>query len=157
MGLRIDAAMALRLSPCGRVCNYMNTLLDKAKDKLLDWLLPLIGGALLGLLVLFTDYAITVLEKFPPKAVLMLLSGQMIVIFLLGTWLIRLRPRFVEHKGAFFKKKRGGGYHEAVYCGVCKKPASTGSYHVASHYKCSCGWQSEITKGELEYELTKLP
>ena len=66
------------------------------------------------------------------------------------------RPKFVEHRGAFFKRNPAGGYHDAVYCGVCKKPTATGSYHVASNFKCSCGWQSEFTKGDLPYAIKKL-
>ncbi len=91
-----------------------------------------------------------------PIALLWLLILLLTICIVLGSLLILFRPRFVEHKGAFFKRKPGDGYHEAVYCGACKKPTATGSYHTASHFKCICGWESEITKGDLPYVIKEL-
>lgn len=59
--------------------------------------------------------------------------------------------QFTEYRGAFFKRKPDGGYHEAVYCGICKSPTATGSYHIASYYKCKCGWVSSFNKGDFPY------
>lgn len=35
------------------------------------------------------------------------------------------RDEFVEARGALFKRKIGGGYHETVYCPGCKMPLSS--------------------------------
>src|SRR5687767_554652 len=32
---------------------------------------------------------------------------------------------FIEHRGAYFKRKPDGSYHRAVYCPICRNP--TGS------------------------------
>lgn len=39
------------------------------------------------------------------------------------TALTRL-DQFEEHRGAFFKRKSKGGYHDAAYCPVCHIPLS---------------------------------
>lgn len=64
--------------------------------------------------------------------------------------------QFTEHKGAFFKHKPDGDYHEAVYCGICKSPTSTGSTHVDSYYKCKCGWVSNFTYGNFKHIFKEL-
>lgn len=44
---------------------------------------------------------------------------------------------YVEHAGALFKRKPGGGYHLSVYCPSCKKPAST----IGGMIMCApCSW-----------------
>lgn len=32
------------------------------------------------------------------------------------------KDEFIEYEGALFKKKRGGGYHEVVFCPLCRAP-----------------------------------
>ena len=60
---------------------------------------------------------------------------------------------FVEHRGALFKRKPGGGYHQAVYCPVCRTPA--GSHHTLP-YDCRCGWSADFSKFDLDRILTEL-
>lgn len=44
---------------------------------------------------------------------------------------------YVEHAGALFKRKPGGGYHLSVYCPSCKKPTST----IGGMVMCApCSW-----------------
>jgi hypothetical protein len=45
---------------------------------------------------------------------------------------------FVEHRGALFKSKADGGFHNAVYCPSCKRPA--GHLNRRMPFTCSCGW-----------------
>ncbi len=53
---------------------------------------------------------------------------------------------FVEHRGALFKKKPGGGYHLAVYCPNCHK--STSNFERNIVFRCSsCDWCSSF-KGD---------
>jgi hypothetical protein len=37
----------------------------------------------------------------------------------------KAKDEFVEARGALFKRKPGGGYHEVVYCPSCKMPLSS--------------------------------
>lgn len=57
--------------------------------------------------------------------------------------------QFKEYKGAFFKRKNGGGYHEAVYCGTCKSPtAPEGKVgFLDDRFICQCGWKSSFNVG----------
>jgi len=68
-----------------------------------------------------------------------------------------ISEQFTEYHGAFFKRQQGGGYHEAVYCGHCKKSTSIGTYHTAAHYKCTCGWVSDFSAGDFKFIFSKLP
>lgn len=36
-----------------------------------------------------------------------------------------IKNQFVEHRGAFFKRKPSGGYDKAVYCPHCQSPLSS--------------------------------
>lgn len=63
---------------------------------------------------------------------------------------------FVEHHGAFFKRKPGDGYHLAVYCPVCH--ISTSSFENTMPYYCSkCGWQAVFDGLELKTIMQDLP
>jgi len=63
---------------------------------------------------------------------------------------------FVEHRGAFFKRKPEGGYHLAVYCPRCHE--STGSLHEEMPCVCSaCDWYSGFSSGQLASILKELP
>jgi hypothetical protein len=54
---------------------------------------------------------------------------------------------FVEHRGALFKRKPGGGYSDQPYCFVCKKPLS--SHMGMLPYSCMCGYSADFTGGDL--------
>ena len=125
------------------------------QSKAIEWLIPVLGVTLLGWLAIAREYIESIIQT-QPKWVLRLLILLLTISVVLGSWLVRLRPNFVEYKGSFFKRKSGGGYHDAVYCGICKSPLFTDSYHVASIFKCKCGWVSEITKGSLPYDIKGL-
>ena len=60
---------------------------------------------------------------------------------------------FVEHRGALFKRKPGGGYHLAVYCPTCKKSCS--SNHTLP-YDCSCGWSADFAGWQLQSVINEL-
>jgi len=64
---------------------------------------------------------------------------------------------FIDYKGANFKRKPSGGYHEVVYCGICKSPTSTRSQLAASYYQCKCGWVSSFTFEEFDTIFKELP
>lgn len=68
----------------------------------------------------------------------------------------KTEEEFVEHRGALFKKKPGGGYHLAVYCPNCRQPA--GSIHAVMPFSCGQRhWSSAFTSGDLEKILKELP
>ena len=64
--------------------------------------------------------------------------------------------QFVEHRGALFKRKPDGTYHEAVYCPLCQKP--TGSLIDEMVYSCteSCGWVGTFTPRQLQKVMAEL-
>jgi hypothetical protein len=63
---------------------------------------------------------------------------------------------FVEHRGALFKRKPGGGYERAVYCPKCQ--VSTSSLEKMLPYHCgACRWCADFTGRELDEVLKELP
>ena len=63
---------------------------------------------------------------------------------------------FVEHRGALFKRKSGGGYEHAVYCPDCRR--STFSMEKFLPYFCDkCQWGTDFTGKELDDVLKELP
>jgi len=125
--------------------------------KILEWLLPLLGAFLLGIYYLVEAWLANILGTLQPTTTARILGTLVVVCILLLAYIFLTRARFTEHRGAFFKRKRGGGYHEVVYCGICKFPTSTRSSQVASYYKCKCGWVSSFTQGEFEIIFKQLP
>ncbi|OHB61681.1 MAG: hypothetical protein A2167_05160 [Planctomycetes bacterium RBG_13_46_10] len=91
------------------------------------------------------------------SAISLWLSVLLVSVVLQHRSLRLTSAQFTEYKGAFFKRKPDGGYHEAVYCGICKSPTATGSYHIASYYKCKCGWVSSFNKGDFPYIFKQIP
>jgi hypothetical protein len=66
------------------------------------------------------------------------------------------REEFVEHHGAFFKRKPGGGYHEAVFCPSCHGPMS--SLQGMLPYVCQrCSTVLDFTSRDLEGIMRCLP
>lgn len=59
------------------------------------------------------------------------------------------RDEFVEARGALFKRKPGGGYHEAVYCPRCKMPLSS----FGGDFPYSC----DRCKIHLDFSLSDVP
>jgi hypothetical protein len=54
---------------------------------------------------------------------------------------------FQEERGALFKRRAGGGYHNAVYCPKCHH--STAPFPPGAEFCCDCGWFSSFTEREL--------
>ena len=61
---------------------------------------------------------------------------------------------FVEKRGALFKRRAGGGYHNAVYCPRCRQ--STSPFLPGEEFSCKCGWFSSFTERELQRVLNAL-
>ena len=145
----------------------MKVLMDMLlKDMLPTLWLRLIAGAIVPLLVgawtipkLLEEIGLQVPQQQKP-----LLLGTLIVSVIL-LWLIVLlvcvvlqhrsyrlsSEQFIEYRGAFFKRKSGGGYHQAVYCGSCKLPTAIASkiQFLDEPFICKCGWKSNFNLGEF--------
>ena len=145
----------------------MNALLDTLlKDMLPTIWLRLIAGSVAPLLGaawaipnLLEEIGLQVPQQQKP-----LLLGTLIVSVIL-LWLIVLlvcvvlqhrssrlsSEQFIEYRGAFFKRKHGGGYHQAVYCGSCKQPTAIASktQFLNEPFICKCGWKSSFNIGEF--------
>jgi hypothetical protein len=64
--------------------------------------------------------------------------------------------QFVEHRGAFFKRKPEGGYHLAVYCPICRHSAD--SPEGVLPYCCTRdNWFAEFDRRGLEKIIKELP
>jgi len=63
--------------------------------------------------------------------------------------------QFEEERGALFKRRAGGGYHQAVYCPKCHQSAS--SFPPGAEFNCNCGWSSSFTARELSDVMSQLP
>ncbi len=63
---------------------------------------------------------------------------------------------FVEHRGAFFKRRPGGGYHQAVYCPRCRNPM--GSLEKIAPYSCNaCLIMLDFNGNALPRIMEELP
>ena len=60
-----------------------------------------------------------------------------------------------EERGAYFKRRVGGGYHDAVYCFRCFQ--STSPFPPGEQFSCQCGWFSSFTEDALPNILRALP
>ena len=68
----------------------------------------------------------------------------------------RHQEEFVEHRGAFFKRKPGGGYHLTVYCPRCHN--STYSFQGITPFACeACKWLADFTGKQLKSIMNELP
>lgn len=64
--------------------------------------------------------------------------------------------QYLEHRGAAFKRKAGGGFHAAVYCPACH--VSTAPFPPGAEYNCSrCNWHSQFVEADLGKILKELP
>ncbi len=61
---------------------------------------------------------------------------------------------FKEYKGALFKRRPEGGYHEAVYCPRCKIAMSAKA--LGSPFRCFCGFTTHFNKIALNAILKEL-
>ena len=61
--------------------------------------------------------------------------------------------RFVEYRGAKFRRKPSGGFEEAVYCPSCE----TGMVEFHPEYVCArCGAATSFSKGQLQAVLREV-
>jgi hypothetical protein len=67
------------------------------------------------------------------------------------------KEELVEHRGAFFKRKHEGGYHEAVYCPKCRNSAgSMDGFEI--QYSCvPCRWVATFAPMDLPKIIAELP
>lgn len=145
----------------------MNSILDTLlKDMLPTTWLRLIAGSIVPLLgfawaipKLLEEIGLKVTPEQKP-----LLLGTLIVSVVL-LWLIVLlvcvvlqhrssrlaSEQFTEYRGAFFKRKPDGTFHEAVYCGTCKNSTTTvsGEPYTNEPFICKCGWRSSFSLGDF--------
>lgn len=54
---------------------------------------------------------------------------------------------FQEERGALFKRKPGGGYHDVVYCPKCRH--SVAPFPPGANFTCDCGWFSSFIERDL--------
>lgn len=69
----------------------------------------------------------------------------------------RKAEEFVEHRGALFKRKSGGGYHLVVYCPLCH--SSTSALEPGIQFACTdrCGWIANFKGMDLDGIIKELP
>jgi hypothetical protein len=61
---------------------------------------------------------------------------------------------YVEHAGALFKRKPGGGYHLSIYCPSCQKAAA---FMPSGMVACgACGWIWRLKKSALHMCISEL-
>ena len=123
-------------------------LLAKAQE-----VLPMLWGpTALATYPLWEDHLLKALqENLSQLWLLRLLILLLAICLFLGTWLFLKRTKFIEYRGAFFKRKSGGGLHQAVYCGTCKNSTTTvsGEPYTNEPFICKCGWRSSFLLKEF--------
>jgi hypothetical protein len=62
---------------------------------------------------------------------------------------------FVECRGALFKRKPDGTYHQAVFCPICRAPMC--SLQQMMPYLCRCGITVDFTGCDLRAVMAELP
>ena len=119
--------------------------------KILEWLLKLLAPSLLLAYLYFEVQIVNTLSQMPITYLFRTLIGLLLLSVILGSLLFLKRSKYTEHRGAYFKPKKGGGYHQAVYCGSCKTPTSyEGEIPINDKkFKCKCGWVSSFNLGEF--------
>lgn len=128
------------------------TLFAKLQDKAIEWLLKALAPVIGLSFPLWEDRLTKLLqENLSPLWLTRLLVILLLLCLFLGTLLFLKRTKFIEYRGAFFKPKTGGGFHEAVYCGICKSPTARTSKvpFLDEPFVCKCGWKSNFNLGEF--------
>jgi hypothetical protein len=64
--------------------------------------------------------------------------------------------QYIEHRGALFKRKGDGNFHEAVYCPRCRIATSPFPPFGRSPYTCNCGWIATFTPYDLKQVMSEL-
>ena len=136
------------------------------KDMLPTVRLRLIAGAIAPLLVaawaipkLLEEIGVQISQQLKPLLLVTLIVSVILLWLIVLLVCVVLQHRssrisseqFIEYRGAFFKRNSIGGYHEAVYCGVCKSPTARASKvpFLDEPFICRCGWKSNFNLGEF--------
>ena len=91
------------------------------------------------------------LQLLSPQLLSFLLVSLLALCIGLCTFIYLKHSKFIEYRGAFFKRKSGGGLHQAVYCGTCKNSTTTvsGVPYTDEPFICKCGWRSSFLLKEF--------
>ena len=125
----------------------LKDLLSKSIERLLLAIAPTIFSLSLLLEERLADLFDTIPSLWRFRALTLFLS----LSSLLAVVLYLKRAVFTEYRGALFKQKSDGSYHEVVYCHSCKTPTSyEGDIPFLDRkFKCKCGWISSFNLGEF--------
>lgn len=119
--------------------------------KILEWLLKLLTPSLLLAYLYFEVQIVSTLSQIPITYLFRIIIVLLLLSVILGSLLFIKRSKYTEHRGAYFKPKKSGGYHQTVYCGVCKSPTAIHSkaQFLDLQFTCKCGWVSSFNLGEF--------
>lgn len=125
----------------------LKDLLSKSIERLLLAIAPTIFSLSLLLEERLADLFDTIPSLWRFRALTLFLS----LSSLLAVVLYLKRAVFTEYRGALFKPKSDGSYHEVVYCHSCKTPTSYegDTPFLDRKFKCKCGWISSFNLGEF--------
>jgi hypothetical protein len=125
----------------------LKDLLSKSIERLLIAIAPTIFSVSLLLEERLADLFDTIPSLWRFRALTLFLSLSL----LLAVVLYLKRAIFTEYRGALFKPKSDGSYHEVVYCHSCKTSTShEGDIPFLDRkFKCKCGWISSFNLGEF--------
>ena len=130
----------------------LNSLCKYLLDKLPELITLLLGSTSLAAYLQWEGSLLLKLQQYIlPLWQLRLLAMLLSLSVILGALLILKRSKYTEYRGAYFKPKKGGGYHQVVYCGSCKTPTSYEGdiQFLDKKFKCKCGWVSSFNLGEF--------
>jgi hypothetical protein len=120
-------------------------------SKSIEWLLIAIAPTIFSLSLLLEERLADLFDTIPSLWRFRALAIFLSVSLLLAVMLYFKRAVFTEYRGALFKPKSDGSYHEVVYCHSCKTPTSyEGDIPFLDRkFKCKCGWISSFNLGDF--------
>lgn len=129
----------------------LSRLLSTALEQKLVLLIGAIGSFLSGGLLWAKSYLAQYIPQPAAEWAVTAIAIALLAVVLAACSYFYFRTRFIEHRGAFFKRKSGGGFHQSVYCGACKLSAAIDSRAPFQdlQFRCKCGWVSSFNLGEF--------
>jgi hypothetical protein len=120
-------------------------------SKSIEWLLIAIAPTIFSLSLLLEERLADLFDTIPSLWRFRALAIFLSVSLLLAVMLYFKRAVFTEYRGALFKPKSDGSYHEVVYCHSCKTSTSDEGDipFLDKKFKCKCGWISSFNRGEF--------
>ena len=120
-------------------------------EKSIEWLLVALAPSVLTIYLLTQDQLLEIAKTYPLLWLIRILVLLLVLCLALSAWIYLKQQKFTEYRGAFFKHKSGGGFHNVVYCGACKLPVAIDSraQFLDLQFKCKCGWVSSFNLGEF--------